>query len=205
MVAISLWAGALGCHFKAFSAINQRRSRPPARAPLAVPLTTPLNINTMEPSLRPLRYASARQHTFISVYTLHTRGQLIYLPCLRVKGGGGGGVEECTQAHAAIMERFMYSGGGWEAPGSGCTQRALRLALGALYGNTCKRLQPVRPVDAAQPQPCPAQALTWHHEAAKQPPRQTPPLSRPHWLTTATQLDISHRARGLTTALALSH
>lgn len=28
--------------------------------------------------------------------------------------------------------------------------------------------------------------------------------SRPPWLTTATQLDISHQARGLTTALALS-
>lgn len=52
---------------------------------LAVPLTTPLNINTMEPSLRPLRYASARQRTFISAYTLHTHDQLIYLTCLQMK------------------------------------------------------------------------------------------------------------------------
>lgn len=66
-----------------------RLSSPKARAPQAVPLTTPLNINTMEPSLWPLRYASARQCTFISAYTLHTHGQLIYLPCLRIKGWSG--------------------------------------------------------------------------------------------------------------------
>lgn len=60
------------------------RDYPPlaAKALLAVPLTTPFNINTMEPSLRPLRYALARQHTFISA---HTHGQLIYLTCLQIK------------------------------------------------------------------------------------------------------------------------
>lgn len=35
MVPLLAKAGALGCHFKAFPAINQRLSSPPARAPAA--------------------------------------------------------------------------------------------------------------------------------------------------------------------------
>lgn len=102
-IAISLWAGALGCHFKAFPTINQRLSSPPATTLLAVPLTTPLNISTMELSLRSLRYTSARQSTFISAYMLHTGSQLIYLPRLRIKEKEWVVAVWCMQASISIM------------------------------------------------------------------------------------------------------
>lgn len=59
----------------------------------------------MEPSLWPLRYAWARQHTFISVYTLRTHGQLIYLTYLQITVvGDGGGVQAGTHVGFVCLD-----------------------------------------------------------------------------------------------------
>lgn len=82
---------------------------------LAVPLTTPFNISTMELSSRPLCYASARQRTFISAYMLHTHSQLIYLPCLRIKEKGvGGGSEGYASKHFHYVVVYVLGWGDGE-------------------------------------------------------------------------------------------
>lgn len=91
-IAISLWAGALGCHFKAFPTINQRLSSPPATTLLAVPLTTPpkhkhngaiITVVTL--------HLGQTEHLYLGIYVTHW--QPINLPATsenKGKGVGGG-------------------------------------------------------------------------------------------------------------------
>lgn len=132
----------------------------------------------MEPSLRPLRDASARQRTFISPYTLHSHGQLIYLPCLRIKGvgvGGGGGVYASTHFHYVVVYVF-----GW---GMGNTWLRLHPSELCISPRGLFMKAPARGCNLSGPdpqaQPCPDLALTWHPQAGRQPaqclPDGTPP------------------------------
>lgn len=66
---------------------------------------------------------------------------------------GGSGVYASTHFHYVVVY-VPYLGGGWGAPGSGCIQRAVHLASGALYESTWKRLQPAWPRPTGPTLPC---------------------------------------------------
>lgn len=93
-------AGALGCHFKAFPAINQRRSGPPARAPLPAAPASLLKSQTTEQG-----FSHLRPHACNRLRCSSPAG----LPDGHFTGGGG---ERKQAHHASIVQELLYLGGG---------------------------------------------------------------------------------------------
>lgn len=100
-------AGALGCHFKAFPAINQRLSSPPARAPTACATNDPPQKQNNGAIMMPQFGHWLHLHLCIYIYSRsHAQVQLLYLMCSS-RGGGGGKL-----AHIDIMQEYLHLGWG---------------------------------------------------------------------------------------------
>lgn len=117
-------AGALGCHFKAFPAINQRLSSPPARAPTACATNDPLQKQNNGAIMMPQFGHWLHLHLCIYIIycRLHAQAQLLYLMCSQRTVAEGEVV--VSWLTLTLCRSCIWVGGG-AAPGSGCILRAI--------------------------------------------------------------------------------
>lgn len=146
-----------------------------------------------------LRYYSVRQRNFMLAYVLFSHRKFTcHIPWIKGVVAVGSVSIHCTLHYVLVYVLVWGMGNSWlRLHPAGCAS--------GLWGSFIKA--PARDCNlsglSAQGQLCPNLTLTWHTQAGNPASDWQFPHFWPHWQTTATQLDVSHKAGRLTTEMAL--